>query len=52
MASNTASTWRKRDRHHTNAGARRKAKESKQSTPSYKDQFAACGEPGQPAPKK
>lgn len=46
MASNTAATWNRRDRHHVNAGKRRKAKESKKSTPSYKELFAACGEPG------
>jgi hypothetical protein len=58
MASNTAATWNKRDRRHGNMGKRRKAAESKRSTPSYKDLFAACGEPGKalaaakkPAPK-
>jgi hypothetical protein len=49
MASNTAQTWRKRDRRHTNMGRRRKAAESKHSTPSYAALFAAMGEPGQPA---
>ena len=48
MASNTAQTWRKRDRRHTNMGRRRKALESRQSTPSYTELLAACGEPGQP----
>ncbi len=52
MASNTAQTWRKRDRRHTNMGRRRKAVESKQSTPSYDALFAACGEPGKPVAKK
>ncbi len=56
MASNTAATWNKRDRRHGNMGTRRKAAESKHSTPSYKELFAACGEPGKPlvaaAPKK
>ena len=51
MASNTAATWRKRDRHHTNEGRRRKAKESRKSTPSVAELFAGCGEPGKPAPK-
>ncbi len=50
MASNTAQTWRKRDRRHTNMGKRRKAVESKRSTPSYEALFAGFGEPGQPAP--
>jgi hypothetical protein len=50
MASNTAQTWRKRDRRHTNMGRRRKAAESKQSTPSYTALFAGFGEPGQPVP--
>lgn len=52
MASNTAQTWRKRDRRHANMGRRRKAAESKSSTPSYEALFSALGEPGQPAPKK
>jgi hypothetical protein len=52
MASNTKATWNRRDRHHANAGRRRKAAESKKSTPSYKELFAACGEPGKPAAKK
>ncbi len=51
MASNTAQTWRKRDRRHSNMGRRRKAFESKQSTPSYDALFAACGEPGKPVKK-
>jgi hypothetical protein len=46
MASSTASTWVKRDRRHGNMGRRRKAFESRQSTPSYAKLFAACGEPG------
>lgn len=50
MASNTTATWNKRDRAHSNGGRRRKAKESKHSTPSYKQLFADLGEPG--APKK
>lgn len=51
MASNTKATWNKRDRRHANAGRRRKAAQSKHSTPSTADLFAACGEPGKPAPK-
>jgi hypothetical protein len=51
MASNTAKTWRKRDRRHANMGRRRKAVESRQSTPSYDALFAACGEPGQAVAK-
>jgi hypothetical protein len=52
MASNTKATWNRRDRHHVNAGKKRKAKESRHSTPSYGELFAACGEPGKPAPSK
>jgi hypothetical protein len=51
MASSTASTWRKRDRRHGNMGRRRKAVESRQSTPSYEALFAGFGEPGKPAPQ-
>jgi hypothetical protein len=51
MASNTAQTWRKRDRRHTNMGRRRKAVESKHSTPSAVELFAACGEPGKAVKK-
>ena len=51
MASNTAQTWRKRDRRHANMGRRRKAVESKSSTPSYEALFAGFGDPGQPAKK-
>jgi hypothetical protein len=51
MASNTAVTWRRRDRHHSNMGKKRKAKESKKSTPSYRELFATAGEPGKPAKK-
>jgi hypothetical protein len=50
MASNTKATWNKRDRRHVNMGKKRKAAESKRSTPSYEALFAACGEPGKPAP--
>lgn len=51
MASNTAKSENKRARNHTNMGARRKAKESRHSTPSYTELFAACGEPGKPIKK-
>jgi len=51
MASNTKSTWNKRDRRHGNMGRRRKAEESKRSTPSYEKLFAGFGEPGSPLPK-
>lgn len=50
MASNTASTWVRRDRKHVNAGKRRKRKEARKSTPSYTELFKDLGEPGQPLP--
>ena len=50
MASATKATWNKRDRNHGNAGRRRKAKESRKSTPSSGELFAALGEPGSKAP--
>jgi len=43
MASNTRITWKRRTRKHVNAGKKRKAKESKRSTPSAADLFAALG---------
>lgn len=46
MASNTRSTWKRRVRKHTNMGKKRKAIESKRSTPSAADLFAGLGEPG------
>ncbi len=52
MASNTAQTWNKRDRRHANMGRRRKAQESRSSTPSYETLFAGFGEPGKPVPGK
>lgn len=52
MASNTAQTWNKRDRRHANMGRRRKAAQSRNSTPSYEALFAGFGEPGQPAKKQ
>jgi hypothetical protein len=51
MASDTKATWNKRDRRHSNMGKRRKAKETKKSTPSYAELFAKMGQPGKPAPK-
>ena len=50
MASFTDITRRKRTRKHKNAGAARKRKQAARSTLSYEEFFAACGEPGQPAP--
>jgi hypothetical protein len=52
MASSTKATWNKRDRRHANMGRRRKAAQSKHSTPSEKELFAALGEPGKPAAKQ
>jgi hypothetical protein len=46
MASNTRQTWKRRTRRHTNMGKKRKAKESRKSTPSAKELFAEVGEPG------
>ena len=50
MASNTDIVRRKRKRRHKNAGRDRKRKQGKRSTVSYDELFAACGEPGKPAP--
>jgi hypothetical protein len=49
MASNTRSTWKRRVRKHSNMGRKRKAKQSKRSTPPAAELFAALGEPGKPA---
>ena len=46
MASNTRITWKRRTRKHVNMGKKRKAKESKQSTPSAQKLFAVLGTPG------
>jgi len=46
MASNTRSTWKRRVRRHTNMGKKRKAKDSRKSTPSAAELFAALGQPG------
>jgi hypothetical protein len=51
MASSTKKTWNRRERHYSNAGRRRKAKQSRRSTLSADELFAACGEPGKPAPR-
>jgi hypothetical protein len=45
MASNTRITWKRRVRKHVNMGKKRKAKESKRSTPSAADLFAPFGPP-------
>jgi hypothetical protein len=45
MASNTRITWKRRVRKHVNMGKKRKAKESKKSTPSAAELFAAMGPP-------
>lgn len=50
MASNTNISKSKRKRRHKNAGHKRKVAMAKRSTLSYADLFAACGEPGKPAP--
>ncbi len=51
MASFTEITRNKRTRKHKNGGHARKMKLARKSTLSYDELFAACGEPGQPAPK-
>jgi hypothetical protein len=48
MASNTRRTWKRRVRKHVNMGKKRKAIESKRSTPAASALFAGLGEPGQP----
>jgi len=45
MASNTRMTWKRRTRKHVNMGKKRKAKESKKSTPSATELFAELGPP-------
>jgi hypothetical protein len=49
MASNTRATELRRQRHHKNMGRKRKAVESRKSTPSAAELFAGLGEPGQAA---
>jgi hypothetical protein len=51
MASNSRQTWKKRTRRHSNAGRKRKNKESRHSTPSEAELFAGLGEAGKLAPK-
>ena len=46
MASNTRKTWKRRVRKHVNMGKKRKAIESKRSTPSAEKLFADLGAPG------
>jgi hypothetical protein len=52
MASNTRKTWKRRVRKHVNMGKKRKAVESKRSTLSAADLFAALGAPAAPKPTK
>jgi hypothetical protein len=52
MASRTKKTWNRRERHYANAGRKRKNREARKSTPSAAELFAACGEPGKPAPRQ
>lgn len=51
MASFTQIAKQKRSRRHKSAGRARKVKQAQASTLSYDALFAACGEPGKPAPK-
>ena len=46
MASNTRKTWKRRVRKHATMGKKRKAVESKRSTPSAEALFAELGTPG------
>jgi hypothetical protein len=50
MASNTRITWKRRTRKHVNMGKKRKAKESRKSTPSAAELFASMGPPEGKAP--
>jgi hypothetical protein len=43
MASNTRSTWKRRVRKHSNMGKKRKAIDSKRSTPPAAELFKALG---------
>jgi hypothetical protein len=52
MASNTRITWKRRTRKHVNMGKKRKAKESKKSTPSAAELFASMGPPEGPGQGK
>lgn len=51
MASNTTATTNKRSQRHHKLGRKRKNQEARHSTPSEVELFAACGEPGKPAPR-
>jgi hypothetical protein len=50
MASNTTASTNKRARAHHNMGRKRKNQEARHSTSTASELFAACGEPGKPAP--
>jgi len=50
MASRTKKTWNRRERHRAKAGRKRKSVQARKSTPTAVELFAACGEPGKPAP--
>jgi hypothetical protein len=50
MASNTKKTETRRRRRHRNAGRTRKNQQAVRSTLTEAELFAACGEPGKPAP--
>jgi hypothetical protein len=50
MASNTKKTETRRRRRHRNAGRARKNQQAVRSTLTEAELFAACGEPGKPAP--
>ena len=49
MASNTRKSWKRRARRHSNMGKKRKAIDSKRSTPPAEVLFAGLGEPGKNA---
>ena len=49
MASNTRKSWKRRARRHSNMGKKRKAIDSKRSTPADAVLFAGLGEPGKSA---
>jgi transposase-like protein len=51
MASNTRETWKKRLRRKTRAGRKRKNQESRRSTLTDTELFAALGKPGEPVRK-
>jgi hypothetical protein len=51
MASNTRETWKHRLHRRAKAGRRRKNQESRRSTLSAAELFAALGKPGEPVAK-